>query len=70
MKKFFKGLLRVILGGSFGKETVIDVLTEYGQRRAKWGVVPFGVVLFLGLGLSLIGVGVLDVVASEWNIQT
>ncbi|MBU0567136.1 hypothetical protein KJ693_06110 [bacterium] len=37
MRRFFKGLVGVVLGGSFGEETVINVLAGgEDQRRAKW----------------------------------
>jgi len=33
MRRFFKGLWGVVLGGSFGEETVIDVLAGHGGQR-------------------------------------
>lgn len=69
MREFFKGLLGVVLSGSFGEKTVIDVLAgDEGQGRGKWRGACFGVVLFLGLALSLAGVGVADVMAGEWMV--
>ncbi|MDI6794512.1 MAG: hypothetical protein QME81_16870 [bacterium] len=75
MRRFFKGLLGVGLfglGGSSGEETVINVLAGHeGQRRAKWGTVPFGLALFLGLGLclGLAAVRAPDVMSGKWTVS-